>query len=80
VKHWFDKSTMGRKEFQVGDIFLKWDKANEMKLNHTKFQQLWLGPYQICEKMGSWTFRLKTLEGEVDEFPINGKILKIFFS
>jgi hypothetical protein len=51
-----------------------------MKGNHTKFQKLWLGPYQICEKIGSRTFRLKTLEGDMEELPVNGKILKIYFS
>jgi hypothetical protein len=63
----------------VGDLVLKWDNANEVKGKRTKFQQLWIGPFQIYEKMGSRTFILKTLEGEVEELPINGKILKKYF-
>jgi hypothetical protein len=55
-------------------------QTNETKGKHTKFQQLWLGPYQIHEKIGSGTFKLKTLEGEVEELPVNGQILKKYFS
>jgi hypothetical protein len=80
VKYLFDKSAVGSKDFQVEGLVLKWDKSNEMKGKHTKFQQLWLGPYQICEKMGSRTFRLKTLEGEVEELLLNGQIPKKIFS
>jgi len=58
---------------------LKWDKSNETKGKHTKFQQLCLGPYQVHEKIGSGTFKLKTLEGEVEKLPINGQILKNIF-
>jgi hypothetical protein len=67
---------VGNKYFQEGDLVLKWDKANEMKGKHTKFQKLWLGPYQIHEKIGSGTFRLKTLEGDMEELHVNGQILK----
>jgi hypothetical protein len=31
IKNWFDKSSMGNKYFQEGDIVLKWDKENELK-------------------------------------------------
>jgi hypothetical protein len=79
VKHWFEKSSVNSKYFQVGDLVLKWDKANETKGKHTKFQHLWLGPYKICEKIGSRTSKLKTLEGEVEELLFNGQILKKYF-
>jgi hypothetical protein len=80
VKRWFEKNSMGNKDFQEGDLVLKWDKSNEMKGKHTKFQKLWLGPYQICEKIRPGTFRLKSLEGDLEELPVNGKLLKIYFS
>jgi len=76
IKRWFDNSFVGNKDFQEGDMVLKWDKANELKLKHTQFQKLWLGPYQIHEKIGLGTFKLKTLEGDMEEIPINGQILK----
>jgi len=37
IKKWFDKSTVGKKDFQEGDLGLKWDKANELKGKHSKF-------------------------------------------
>jgi hypothetical protein len=58
IKCWFDKKSTGEKEFQVGDLVLKWDKPHEDKGKHSKFQHLWLGPYLIEEKIGQGTFRL----------------------
>jgi hypothetical protein len=45
VKCWFDKGLVNNKYFQVGDLFVKWEKGNEPKGKHTKFQHLWLGPF-----------------------------------
>ena len=61
VKRWFDKKYLGEKELQVGDLVLKWDKPHDDKGKHTKFQQLWLGPYLIKEKIGQGTFQLQNL-------------------
>ena len=38
VKRWFDKHKDGNKEFEVGDLVLKWDHLHDEKGNHTKFQ------------------------------------------
>ena len=48
----------------MGDLVLKWDKAHEEKGKHTKFQRMWLGPFQIIEVIGPSTFVLKDLAGE----------------
>lgn len=37
IKKWFDKHKAGNQEFQVGDVFLKWDKSSEPKGKHSKF-------------------------------------------
>eukprot|EP00253_Pinus_taeda_P028047 PITA_28047 len=37
VKSSFDSNMMTRKDFQMGDLVLKWDKAHEEKGKHTKF-------------------------------------------
>jgi len=55
---------------------LKWDKSHEEKGKHTKFQKLWLGPFQIIEKTGQSTFFLQDLSGKIDSLRVNGKILK----
>ena len=65
---------------QIGDLVLKWDKAHKDKGKHTKFQKMWLGPFQIIEKIGSSTFILQDLSGKRDSLPVNGLILKKFFN
>ena len=69
IKRWFDKHVVGDKQFQVGDLVLKWDKASEAKVKHYKFQKLWLGPYKIADKIGDATYRLKSLQGDLQKPP-----------
>ena len=80
IKRWFDKHVAGDKQFQVGDLVLKWDKASEAKGKHSKFQKLWLGPYEIAEKIGDATYRLQSLQGDLENLPVNASILKRYFS
>jgi hypothetical protein len=68
VKSWFDTSSSSKINFNVGDLVLKWDKAHENKGENTKFQNLWLGPYVIYEKLGPSSFRLHNLEGQPNTF------------
>jgi hypothetical protein len=63
VKRWFEKHKSGDKNFNVGDLVLKWDKVSEPKGKHSKFQILWLGPYQVTEKIGVGTYRLQNMGG-----------------
>jgi hypothetical protein len=58
VKRWFDSNSASDRNFEVGDLVLKWDKPHEGKGEHTKFQNLWLGPFLIAEKLGPSSFRL----------------------
>ena len=80
IKSSFDSISSRSKQFQVGDLVLKWDKAHEDKGKHTKFQKMWLGPFQICEKIGHSTFMLKDLSGLRDSLPVNGLILNKIFN
>ena len=52
MKWWFDKHKAGNKEFEVGDLVLKWDHTHDEKGKHNKFQQLWVGPFEIAENLG----------------------------
>lgn len=61
VKRFFDCHLEGDKYYQVGELVLKWDKLNEPKGKHSKFQHLRLGPFQVEEKIGQGTYKLKTL-------------------
>jgi hypothetical protein len=58
VKRWFDKHKDNEKNFEVGDLVLKWVKENEPKGKHSMFQNLRLGPFQVVEKIGAGTCRL----------------------
>ena len=58
VKRWFDKHKAGNKEFEVGDLVLKWDHPHDEKGKHTKFQQLWVGTFLIAAKLGHSTYKL----------------------
>jgi hypothetical protein len=79
VKRWFDKNKAKEKNFEVGDLVLKWDRENEPKDKHFKFQNLWLGPFLVVEKIGAGTYRLQNLKGEPDALPVNGQALKQYF-
>ena len=59
VKRWFDKHKAKENNFEVGDLVLKWDRVNEPKGKHSKFQSLWLGPFQVDENIGVGTYRLQ---------------------
>ena len=61
IKRWFDKHVAGDKQFQVGDLVLKWDKASKARCKHSKFQKIWLGPYEIAKKIRDATYHLQSL-------------------
>ena len=63
VKSYFDTSSSSNRNFDVGDLVLKWDKSHKGKGEHAKFQNLWLRPFVIFEKLGPSSFRLHNLEG-----------------
>eukprot|EP00253_Pinus_taeda_P020727 PITA_20727 len=80
IKSSFDSVSSGSKQFQVGDLVLKWDKAHEDKGKHTKFQKMWVRPFLVYEKIGHSTFILQDLQGLRGSLPVNGLILKKFFN
>ena len=61
IKRWFEKHVSSDKQFQVGDVILKWDKASEDRGKHSKCQKLLLGPYEIVEKIIDATYHLQSL-------------------
>jgi hypothetical protein len=80
VKIWFDSNSTSDRNFEVGYLVLKWDKPHEGKGEHTKFQNLWLGPFLIAEKLGPTPFRLQSLEGHPYTYSMNGQALKRYFA
>ena len=80
MKRWFDKHKTGTKEFEVGDLVLKWDHPHDENGNHMKFQQLWVGPFQIAANLGPLTYKLQELQGWEENLPVNVLVLKPYFS
>jgi hypothetical protein len=80
VKTLFDENSSSDRNFDVGDLVLKWDKSHEGKGEHTKFQNLWLGPFVISEKLGPISFRLHNLEGNPNNFLVNDQAIKRYFT
>ena len=56
------------------------DHPHDEKGKHTKFQQLWVGPFQIAAKLGPSTYKLQDLQGWEENLPVNGLVLKPYFS
>ena len=71
MKASFDSNLITIKDIQIGDLVLKWDKAHEEKGKHTKFQRMWLGPFQIAEFIGPSNFILQDLTGKIESLPVN---------
>eukprot|EP00253_Pinus_taeda_P021622 PITA_21622 len=67
-------------DFYLGDKVLRWDSRREDKGKHGKFDFLLKGPYIIYAFKGNNAYFIKELDGtEVEEKPINGRILKNYF-
>jgi ribonuclease HI len=79
IKQVFDRKNK-KKEFEQGDLVLKWDAPRQEKGKHSKFDALWFGPFRILEVFSNNTYRLQDLEGnEVFSGPVNGHFLKKCF-
>ena len=76
----FHVYTCGNKQFQISDLKLKWEKYSKARGKHSKFQQLWLGPYIIVEKISDSTYWLQSLHGDLENIPVNALLLKIYFT
>ena len=80
IKRSFDKHDTCEKQFQDDDLVFKWDKASEARGKHSKFQKLWLSPYEIVENIGDATYQLQSLHGDLENLPMNASILKSYFT
>jgi hypothetical protein len=65
VKIWFDKHKAKVNNFEVGDLVLKWDRENETKGKHSKFQNLWLRTFQVADNIGLGMYQLHKMRGNL---------------
>jgi len=79
VKRHFDKSTIAR-DLKKDELVLLWNKAKEKIYFHTKFEALWIGPYQIEKVIGFNSYLLKDMKGKFQAVFVNRKYRKNFFS
>jgi hypothetical protein len=78
-KQAFDRKVT-KKEFELGDLVLKWDAPRQDRGKHKKFDAPWIGPFRITEVFSNNTYRLQDLEGEeVFNGPVNGRFLRRCF-
>jgi hypothetical protein len=54
MKTIFYKRAKARR-FVIGDLVLKWDARREAKGKHGKFDNIWIGPFQISSTQDSNT-------------------------
>jgi hypothetical protein len=57
------------KNFEIGDLVLKWDKLKEPKGKHSQFQQLWLGTFQVAKTTWPWYLYIIKHGGRVKNYP-----------
>ena len=63
IKQAFDRKSK-KKEFELGDLVLKWDAPRQEKGKHSKFDALWIRPFKILEAFSNNTYSLQDLEGK----------------
>jgi len=75
VKTYFNKSVKAVK-FKVNQKVLMWDLAHIDRGRHSKFQKLWLGPFNIAFILGASSYILKDLQERLFSYNTNGSDLK----
>lgn len=79
MKRYFNQYACDR-NFKEGDKVWLWDSHHEDKGKYGKFDSLWLGPYEIFEKVVEHTYTLCDGDSYVLPIPYNIIHLKKFFS
>jgi hypothetical protein len=75
VKKYFNKSVKTVK-FKVNEKVLLWDSTHVDRGIHSKFQNLWLGPFTIAFSLGTNSYILKYLQEILFSYSTNNSHLK----
>jgi hypothetical protein len=67
--------------FQINDLVLKWDVRIKNKAKHSKFENIWKGPFKVAAYHGNNAFLLQEPNVEyISGGPVNGRFLKHYFT
>jgi hypothetical protein len=67
------------RHFQIGEKVLRYDAAKEKQWTG-KLEEKWKGPYYIHEILLNGSYKLKEIDGQVIKVPVNGELLKKYYS
>ena len=74
-KQWHD-SHIKKKEFEEGDWALLFH--SKFRDHKAKFTTHWMGPYEIVQVFENGSVKLTTIDGEGNNFLVNGHWLKLY--
>lgn len=78
TKRAFDKKGNFR-SFKEGDVVLMWDVLKSRPGHHSKFDNIWTGPFMIVDCKEHNAFQLSKMDGEILPITVNGIHLKACF-
>jgi len=78
-KEYHDKKGKRKQEFQIGNKVLYYDAAKEKQWSG-KLEDKWKGPYYIHDILVNGSYKIKELNGKVLKVPVNGELLKLYYS
>ena len=52
-------------EFNIDDKVLLWDSSHAERGRHSKFQNLWLGPFKIASILGTNSYLFKDMDEQL---------------
>jgi hypothetical protein len=75
VKKYFNKRAK-TVELKIDDKVLLWDSTHAERGIHSKFQNLWLGPFKIAFILGTNSYLLKYMDERLFSYSTNDSHLK----
>src|SRR6185437_14449424 len=78
-KQYHDKNITKQDRYQIGDKVLYYNAAKEKQWSG-KLEEKWKGPYYINETLPNDAYKLKEMNGRILKVPVNGELLKRYYS
>ena len=78
-KKYHDEKIKRKSVLNIGNKVLLYDAAKAKQWS-SKLKEKWKGSYYIYDKLLNESYKLKNLKGNILKTPINGKLLKKYYS